>query len=207
MPLLFSTISHLLYKKKHVDQKKDDATEENEENNQEEPKTYVITEEKWEFLWQAPFISVIKNFILLKELIRVKDEKDQVKVDAKIQNFRLYQIYCASIPLVVFRMASSIHDQENIEVGIENMNRITNITSMSTLGVILTQNIFLLIEMIGYILTYLQILFMIAETFIYTPVFLKTDLTRNKILHQTNKSYLFITPLTILIFTPRFLSL
>ena len=65
MPLLFSTISYLINKKKHGVQNKDEATEENEENNQEEPKTYVITEDKWEFIWQAPFISNIKNFILL----------------------------------------------------------------------------------------------------------------------------------------------
>jgi hypothetical protein len=41
----------------------------------------------------------------------------------------------------------------------------------------------------------------------YTPVFLETDLTRIKILHQTRKSYLFIYPLMSLIFTPRCLSL
>ena len=197
----------MIYKKKRGDQNKDDATEENEENDQEEPKTYVITEDKWEFLWQAPFISAIKSFILLKELIGVKDEKDEVKVDAKIQNFRLYQTYCGNLPLIVFKLASSIHDQD-IEVGIENMNKITNITSMSTLGLILTQNgIWVWWRMIVHIISYLRILFKIAETFIYMPVFLKTDLTRNKILRQTKKSYLFITPLTILIFTPRFLSL
>ena len=203
LPLFFKTISYFIYKKKRGDQNKDDATEENEENNQEEPKTYVITEDKWEFLWQAPFISVIKNFILLKELIRVKDEKDEVKVDAKIQNFRLYQIYCGSIPIIVCKMASLIHDQENVDLGIESMNKITNITSMSTLGLIFTQDI-ILFSMIG---NYLAISIKIAENFIYMPIFLKTDLTRNKILHQTKKSYLFIIPLTILIFTPRFLSL
>ena len=210
MPLLFSTISHLINKKKHGVQNKDEATEENKENNQEEPKTYVITEDKWEFLWQAPFISVIKNFILLKELIRVKDEKDEVKVDAKIQNFRIYPTFCEMIPIGILVMAYNIHDQEieegfgNFGVRVENENKTGYIDSVSTIGSIVALN---KLQIISWSISYPILMIRITEKFIYMPVFLKTDLTRNRLLHQTRKAHLFILPLMTLIFTPRYLSL
>ena len=146
MPLLLSTISHLIYKKKNIDEKEPEeepevkpkpvqepkpepelepeekeAKEEGEENDKEEPQTYAITEGKWEFLWQIPIINAIRNFVLLKELIQAKNEKDEVIVDAKIQNFRIYQIFSQSIPLLVFSMATVIHDQGHItNLGVAN---------------------------------------------------------------------------------------
>jgi hypothetical protein len=75
---------------------------------------------------------------------------------------------------------------------------------MSTIGLILAKDT---IAMIIRIIPYLTAMIRVAEAFIYTPVFLETDLTRCKILRQTRKSYLFIYPLMSLIFTPRCLSL
>ena len=226
MPLLFSMISYFIYKKKDVNQEEDGKERrEEKENEQEEPETYVIVENKWEFLWQIPVVSVIRNFVLLKELIRVKDEKDEVKVDSKIQNFRIFQSFCGSVPISILTIAHYVHDQEISSPVIvadetanslltdqlnqnsnpfDNESKISFIDSMSTIGLILARDIF---HLIGPIVSYLTNITLIAETFIYIPVFLKTDLIRNKILHQTRKSYFFIIPSTTLIFTPRFLIL
>ena len=274
MPLLLSTISYLIYKKKNVDKKEPEVepfaepepkpepkpeaepevepeavTEpklepkpekekaEEEEDNREESQTYVITEGKWEFLWQAPAISIVRNFILLKELIQAKNEKDEVKVDAKIQNFRIYQTFGEIIPIVVLRMTIAIHDQEFISTstlanetldslsasqlkfnsnfsiagqdsnrtGVENLTKIAYIDSMSTIGRVFVQ--LPIIVILSLILENISVLIRITEAFIYTPVFLRTDLTRKKIIHQTRKAHLFILPLLTLIFTPRYLSL
>ena len=198
MPLLVSTISSMIRKKEEVNQVDEEDKEENDQ-----PKTYLIIEGKWEFLWQTPFINAIRNFILLKELIKAKDEKDEVKIDTKIQNFRIYQQFCDIIPINVLLMAYSIRDQELGEAGVVNENKIAYIDSLSTVGLILSQKTTLFIT---FILEYLTVI-SIAETFIYMPIFLKTDLTRNKILHQTRKALLFVLPLITLIFSPRLLVL
>ena len=56
-------------------------------------------------------------------------------------------------------------------------------------------------------MTYLNNITMIAETFIYMPIYHKAEMTRKKILHQTKKAHFFVLPLMALIFTPRILNL
>jgi len=93
-PLFLSIISYLIVGSTRC-QKISKQTEP-DESIQHEQKDGNQSLEKWEFLWQIPFIQLIRHFLLWKQLRKVIREKKQAGekeaemiIDSKIQTFRL----------------------------------------------------------------------------------------------------------------------
>ena len=157
---------------------------------------------------QLPIINIIQNFKLWKELRKAikeeqlhggQNEEDAVmRVDSKIQTFRMYQTFGDQIPGRILSWAVTIR-QETIDPPI-------NITSIGSFVDIFT------VEPMNTALTFLNLckLFLdaifVAETFIYMPIFEETNMTKERVFKQTNKSHLFVLPLVLSVFSLRIMN-
>ena len=114
MPFLLSMIGHLISKKTKNDVNRKD------ENVQVQNKLTGLSSilSKWDFFLQLPIINIIQNFRLWKELRKAikeeqlhdgQNEKDAVmRVDSKIQTFRMYQTFGDQIPEHILWWADGI---------------------------------------------------------------------------------------------------
>ena len=159
---------------------------------------------KGEFLWQIPIGFEVRNFKLwkmLKDTIRENqksrssESRDAVMmVESQIQTFRMYQTFGTSIPSLILRFAVLIRS-------------LPNYFKWSDLTEDLFVFILAAIPAISFLYAFLTSLIMVTETFIYMPIYQKTEMTKRKTLNQTKKAHLFILPLIAVIFLPRIINL
>ena len=160
---------------------------------------------KGEFLWQLPIGFEVRNFMLWKRLkdtirenqkTRSSESKDAVMmVESQIQTFRMYQTFGTSIPSLIlqFTFLMSLLGEDFTW---SEWSKIKQDSVGHQINALAT---------IFFICFYIIIL--IAETFIYMPIYQKTEMTKRKTLNQTKKAYLFILPLIAGIFLPRIINL
>ena len=169
---------------------------------------------KGEFLWQIPIAFEVRHFMLWKRLkdtirenqkSRSSESRDAVMmVESQIQTFRMYQTFGTSIPSLILRFIFIIRSLP-IAYHLDDFK-------WSYLTDLLKEMDFfdfsgLKIPLISLLYSCFTSLIMVTETFIYMPIYQKTEMTKRKTLNQTKKAHLFILPLIAVIFLPRIMSL
>ena len=164
---------------------------------------------KEEFLWQIPIAFEVRNFKLwkmLKDTIRENqksrssESKDAVMmVESQIQTFRMYQTFGTSIPSLFLGFAVLIRILPNDFKwsDLTELHREMDVFQIAAAA----------ISAISLLYSCFTSLIMVTETFIYMPIYQKTEMTKMKTLNQTKKAHLFILPLIAVIFLPRIINL
>ena len=171
---------------------------------------------KEEFLWQIPIAFEVRNFKLwkmLKDTIRENqksrssESRDLVMMmESQIQTARMYQTFGTSIPSLILKFVFVIRS-----LAFYNINFKWSDLPELLKGIAFDDLTGLKITRLGCAFSLLALCFisliMVTETFIYMPIYQKTEMTKMKTLNQTKKAHLFILPLIAVIFLPRMINL
>jgi hypothetical protein len=149
---------------------------------------------KGEFLWQIPIAFEVRHFMLWKRLkdtirenqkSRSSESRDAVMmVESQIQTFRMYQTFGTSIPSLILRIVVPIR-------ALSNDFKWSGLTESLRDYVDYFGFLIAAIPAISLPYSCLTSLIMVTETFIYMPIYQKTEMTKRKNI-ESNKEGSFV---------------